>query len=71
MWDSVAYNLTLAEAKKLAKEEGFDFYFDWESPRTEEGFYRIEGSVLYCVKRGLVFSEYSDMLWMETPSPDL
>lgn len=45
--------MSLKEAKKLAKENGFDFYFDWEPCRTEEGYYRVEGSVLFCVKRGL------------------
>lgn len=55
----------------MAKKYGFDFHFDWEICRTEEGYYRIDGSVLYCIKRGQLFAQYSDMLWMETPTPDL
>jgi len=31
----------------------------------------VEGSVLFCVKRSLVLCDYADMLWMETPTPDL
>lgn len=55
----------------MARKNGFEFYFDWETCRTEEGYYRVEGSVAYCIKRGLIFSDYADMLWMETPTPDL
>jgi isocitrate lyase len=61
----------LEEALKIAKREGFEFYFNWDACRTEEGFYRIEGSIGFCVKRGLIFSDYADILWMETHSPDL
>jgi isocitrate lyase len=56
---------------KFAKQNGFEFYFNWDDCRTEEGYYRVEGSVIYCIKRGLLFSNYADMLWMETPTPDI
>lgn len=56
---------------EMARKHKFEFYFDWEGCRTEEGYYRIEGSIAYCVKRGLLFADYADMLWMETPTPDL
>ena len=71
LWDDHAYSMSLQDAQKLAKKHGFEFYFDWEDCRTEEGYYKCEGSTLYCIKRGLVFSDYADMLWMETPTPDL
>lgn len=63
--------MSLEEALKFATKNGFGFYFNWEHCRTEEGFYRIEGSVLFCVKRALVFADYADVIWMETSSPDL
>lgn len=63
--------MSLNEALDFAKKNKFDFYFNWEDCRTEEGYYRIAGSIAYCVKRGLLFSEYADLLWMETPTPDL
>jgi isocitrate lyase len=71
MWEENAYSMSLDEAMKFAKTNGFEFYFDWEDCRTDEGYYRIEGSVAFCVKRGLILSDYCDMLWMETPTPDL
>ena len=41
--------------------------------RTAEGFYRLRpGSGLdHCIKRGLSFAKYADLLWWETSKPDL
>jgi isocitrate lyase len=55
----------------FAKQHGFEFYFNWETNRTEEGYFNVKGSVLYCVKRGIAYSDYADLLWMETPTPDV
>jgi isocitrate lyase len=50
---------------------GHEMYFDWEKPRTREGYYRVNGGVDMCVARGLAFAPYSDIMWMETGKPDL
>jgi isocitrate lyase len=39
--------------------------------RTAEGFYRVRGGLGSCIARGLSYSPYSDLLWMETSTPDL
>ena len=39
--------------------------------RTAEGFYRVAGGMAPCVARGLAYAPYSDLLWMETSTPDL
>jgi isocitrate lyase len=39
--------------------------------RTAEGFYRVRAGLDACVARGLAFAPYSDLLWMETSTPDL
>lgn len=41
--------------------------------RTAEGFYRFDPSTAFerCVTRGLAYAPYSDLLWMETSTPDL
>lgn len=41
--------------------------------RTPEGFFRLkEGTGLqHCIKRGLAFAEYADLLWWETSHPNL
>ena len=39
--------------------------------RTAEGFYRVRNGVPACIARGLSYAPYSDLLWMETSTPDL
>ena len=39
--------------------------------RTPEGFYRVRNGLEACVARGLAYAPYSDLLWMETSTPDL
>jgi len=41
--------------------------------RTEEGFYHLQPGtgLAHCIKRGLAFARYADMLWWETSKPDL
>src|SRR6202012_4939654 len=39
--------------------------------RTAEGFYRTRDGLAPCIARGLAFAPYSDLLWMETSTPDL
>jgi len=39
--------------------------------RTAEGFYRVRNGMAPCISRGLSYAPYSDLLWMETSTPDL
>jgi isocitrate lyase len=39
--------------------------------RTAEGFYRVRNGISACIARGLAYAPYSDLLWMETGTPDL
>jgi isocitrate lyase len=39
--------------------------------RTGEGFYRVRNGVGACIARGLSYAPHSDLLWMETSTPDL
>src|SRR6266568_2088216 len=39
--------------------------------RTAEGFYRVRNGIGACIARGLSYAPYSDLLWMETSTPDL
>ena len=39
--------------------------------RTAEGFYRTRAGLEPCIARGLAYAPYSDLLWMETSTPDL
>ncbi len=39
--------------------------------RTAEGFFRVRGGIESCLARGLAYAPYSDLLWMETGTPDM
>jgi isocitrate lyase len=39
--------------------------------RTAEGFHRVEPGLYAHITRGLAFAPYADLLWLETPAPDL
>jgi isocitrate lyase len=39
--------------------------------RTAEGFYRVEPGLYACGTRALAFAPYADLLWLQTPAPDL
>jgi len=39
--------------------------------RTAEGFYRVRNGMPAGIARGLAYAPYSDLLWMETSTPDL
>jgi isocitrate lyase len=39
--------------------------------RTAEGFYRVRNGMAACIARGQAYAPYSDLLWMETSTPDL
>jgi isocitrate lyase len=39
--------------------------------RTAEGLYRVEPGLYAASTRALAFAPYADLLWMETPAPDL
>jgi len=39
--------------------------------RTAEGFYRVRNGMAPCISRGLSYAPYSELLWMETSTPDL
>lgn len=65
-------NKSLYESKQLARElTGKDVYFDWDAPRTREGFYHVKNGMEPALKRSLAFAPYADLLWLETKKPDL
>ncbi|KAF9267537.1 isocitrate lyase icl [Marasmius fiardii PR-910] len=46
-------------------------YWDWDSPRTREGYYRYQGGTQCAINRAVAFAPYADLLWMETKKPIL
>ncbi|GJJ09939.1 hypothetical protein Clacol_004163 [Clathrus columnatus] len=59
-----------SEARLVAREIlGKDVFWDWDIPRTKEGFYHTTGGNEAVIKRLLAFAPYADMLWYETNTP--
>jgi isocitrate lyase len=46
-------------------------FWDWDAPRTVEGYYRYQGGTQCAVNRAVAFAPYADLLWMETKKPIL
>ncbi|KAA1469768.1 ICL-domain-containing protein [Dentipellis sp. KUC8613] len=46
-------------------------FWDWDAPRTQEGFYRYQGGTQCAINRAVAFAPYADLLWMETKKPIL
>ncbi|XWS22999.1 hypothetical protein CRYUN_Cryun29cG0083700 [Craigia yunnanensis] len=64
--------LSNEQASEIAERLGLkNALWDWDLPRTREGFYRFKGSVMAAVVRGWAFAPHADLIWMETSSPDM
>lgn len=60
-----------AEARAIAKGiTGVDVFFDWSSPRTREGYYRIRGGTQTAINRAIAYAPFADLIWMESKLPD-
>nr|KYP36999.1 Isocitrate lyase 1 [Cajanus cajan] len=66
--DAVAANLIQEIAERLGVR---NMFWDWDLPRTREGFYRFKGSVTAAIVRGLSFAPHADLIWMETATPNV
>lgn len=67
-------HLSYPDAVAVAKKE-FGLknvpHWDWDAPRTREGYYRYQGGTQCAVNRAIAFAPYADLLWMETKKPIL
>ncbi|KAF1809782.1 isocitrate lyase [Eremomyces bilateralis CBS 781.70] len=60
-----------ADARAIARGIlGRDVYFNWEAPRTREGYYRYQGGCQCAINRAVAFAPYADLIWMESKLPD-
>lgn len=59
------------EARAIAKGiTGVDIHWDWDAPRTREGFYRYKGGTQCAVNRAIAYGPFADLIWMESKLPD-
>ncbi|CAG8974818.1 hypothetical protein HYALB_00000432 [Hymenoscyphus albidus] len=60
-----------AEARAIAKGViGVDIFWDWDAPRTREGYYRLQGGCECAINRAVAYAPYADAIWMESKLPD-
>ncbi|KAF2726292.1 isocitrate lyase and phosphorylmutase [Polychaeton citri CBS 116435] len=60
-----------SEMRAIAKGlTGVDIHFDWDSPRTREGYYRYRGGCQCAINRATAYAPYADLIWMESKLPD-
>ncbi|THH07391.1 hypothetical protein EW146_g9332 [Bondarzewia mesenterica] len=67
-------HVSYADAVAIAQKEfGLKTvpFWDWDLPRTTEGFYRYQGGTQCAINRAIAFANYADLLWMETKKPIL
>ncbi|KAL6974107.1 isocitrate lyase [Sarracenia purpurea var. burkii] len=60
------------KGREIAERLGVqNLFWDWDLPRTREGFYRFRCSVDAAIVRGWAFAPHADLIWMETASLDM
>ncbi|KAI1841176.1 hypothetical protein JX265_000515 [Neoarthrinium moseri] len=60
-----------AEARAIAHGiTNVDIYFNWDAPRTREGYYRLKGGCDCAINRAVAYAPYCDAIWMESKLPD-
>lgn len=60
-----------SESRAIAKGlTGVDVHWDWDSPRTREGYYRYQGGCECAINRAIAFAPYADLIWMESAKPE-
>ncbi|KAJ5224465.1 Isocitrate lyase [Penicillium citrinum] len=59
------------EARAIAKGiTGVDIFWNWDAPRTREGYYRYKGGTQCAVNRAVAYAPFADLIWMESKLPD-
>ncbi len=70
-WKKYAGSVSYSEARERAESMGIDVFWDWNLPRTPEGFYVITGGRNMATARGLATAPFAELIWRETAKPDL
>jgi isocitrate lyase len=70
-WKDFAESVSHEEARQRAESMGIDVFWNWDLPRTAEGFYQVTGGREMATARGLATAPFADLIWRETAQPDL
>ena len=69
-WRKFAAQASFGEARERAKSMSIEVFWDWDLPRTPEGFYPITGGRDMATARGLAMAPFCDLVWRETAKPE-
>lgn len=65
-------NMGISRRRALAAHySNSPVFFDWDVPRTREGYYNFKAGMSAATKRALAFAPYADLLWVETGDPNV
>ena len=70
-WLEYANKASHFMARQKAKQIGANITWDWNRPRTTEGFFQIRGGINYAIAKSLAVAPFSDIIWMETKTANL
>lgn len=70
-WMAYAKGASHFMARQKAKEIGANISWDWNRPRTTEGFFQIRGGMEYAIAKSLAVAPFADIIWMETKTANL
>ena len=70
-WLDWSSRVSFNEAREKARSMGVNVIWDYELPRTPEGYYPIQGGIDYAISRSLDVAPFADIVWMETKTADL
>jgi isocitrate lyase len=70
-WLDWSSQVSFNEARDRARSMGVNVIWDYELPRTPEGYYPIQGGIEYAISRSLNVAPFADIIWMETKTADL
>ena len=70
-WMKYAKGASHFMARQKAKEIGANIPWDWNRPRTTEGYFQIRGGIDYAIAKSLAVAPFADIIWMETKTAHL
>ena len=70
-WKAFAKTASWFDARAKAESMGLDVVWSAGLAKTPEGYYQVQGGVLYAIAKSLAAAPFADLLWMETKTAEL
>ncbi|KAI8958324.1 isocitrate lyase [Daldinia sp. FL1419] len=65
-------NMGITKRREIANQyTSKPVVFNWDIPRTREGYYHYRAGMKAATKRAIAFAPYADLLWVETGDPNV